>query len=270
MIAHYSWCSRLLPFDSPINAQKKNNGRVWQCYNRFSRPAHCNEHRLRPWIGHLSKHWPGPFLHVRWHTENYLILDNSIAGVPVLPEQVQFEFVDTEVRISWVARPSELQPIDKFVVLVQAMPTRSVTRSRRQVQVPLLAAGELWEQETNETNLNLRFMDSSISYEISVCAENSLGRMCSSPKRVTGEQLSRGLKGKSLSSSSSSTVLSLPILIAIAAAIPVILLVLCVIVLLVVCKCRRSSREYFPSRQGTPEGTFCDMVICILTSCPGV
>lgn len=173
--------------------------------------------------------------------------------------------------VSWVANPSELQPIDKFVVVVEATPTRSSIRSRRQMQVPSLSPGEVWEYETTETDTVLALTDTSKSYTVSVCAVNTLGRICSSPQKIERPKSSHspnakpnpsaatavGLSGRDLTSEKRKS-LSFPVVITLAVMVPVMLLVLCltVIIVVIMCKCCKGRRqEYCPAKQGTPEGT---------------
>lgn len=190
------------------------------------------------------------------------------AGVPSPPEHITVRSYGGQVSVLWEAHPSELQPVDKFVVTVQATPTpHNVIRSRREVKVPSLAPGEYWEHETNKTNIVLRITDFSKSYLVSVCAVNGLGRMCGETQQVEVYPLkddpSKGSPLKYPPSPDAEGVvgnkktLSKPVVIAAAVIVPVMLLVLAMAVVgvVIMCKCYGGSKQYSPSRQGTPEGT---------------
>lgn len=157
-----------------------------------------------------------------------------------------------------MANPTELQPVDIFVVILQTTPIRSIIRARRQAEVPLLAPGESWEHETNETNLVVKITDVTKPYTVSVCAVNSLGRTCSTPQQIdTRREQLRIPKPEGLTSKEKEEPLSFPLVIAIAVIVPVVLLVLCVALvgMVVMCRCCGRSKEYYPARQGIPEGT---------------
>jgi hypothetical protein len=129
------------------------------------------------------------------------------------------------------------------------------------VQVPSLTKGEVWEYETTEYNLELKFTDISKVYWILVCSENWLGRICSSPERlhVVKSKTDANISPKRVGleeSPSTKELLSFPVVISIAVVIPVVLLVLCIaaIGVVIMCKCCGTSKEYYPSRQGSPKG----------------
>ena len=178
-----------------------------------------------------------------------------------MPSNIIYNFYGNQVQISWKATPSELQPINKFVVVVEATPTRGLVRSRRQNSDP---SGNRWEYETEKETLTITFEDSSDkTYTISVCAVNHLGRECSHPEVIANpalKPLSLGLDQSPPSAASSQVgkkeSISHPLVIAISAIIPGMLLVLCVAVVCAVAICKHCnvSKTYYPARQGIFQG----------------
>ena len=183
------------------------------------------------------------------------------------------------MQVSWEATPTTLQPVDMFVVVVEAARPPSddnaVLRSRRAraavAVVPSLLPGERWELETNETSLRLLLQEkeeegeSSKSYMISVCAANDLGRTCSEPQRVRASRKGpeiltpAGIRATTAEQRQAGgereAAVSLSLVLAISVVVPtmLLLLVVAVVALVIVCKCcgGGSKKEYFPSRQGT-------------------
>lgn len=181
-----------------------------------------------------------------------------IAGIPILPDQVFLEFEGGALHISWQSQASDLQPVDKFIVVVQTTPTRDIIRSRRQaetIQVPSLEREESWEYETEEISLIVEFADPSKHYTVSVCAVNNFGRECSTPQNVVMSQQTlpqpKGLLFEEEKKPSQGLV------IAIAVVIPVMVIVLCMAVLCVImiCRCYGRSKEYCPAQQGIIQGS---------------
>lgn len=182
-------------------------------------------------------------------------------GIPTTPSKIQFQYEGDQVHITWDAESTSLQPIDQFIVIVEATPTRSLIRSRRQIPAP--SAGNRWEYETEDTSLTLTIEDlSEKSYTVSVCAVNHLGRECSSPQALINKPTASPGKGQTLKASGliseevEKRAVSRPLVIAIAVVVPLMLLVLCIasICAVMICKHCSISKSYYPARQGIFEG----------------
>lgn len=172
--------------------------------------------------------------------------------MPISPAQVEIQFDGRRLQISWEAPSSELQPVDSFVVVVQATPTRDIVRSRRQAQVPSLSAGDLLEYETNNTKLELVITDTSKSYTISVCSVNSIGRVCSEPQTVVQDGKTAIPKPSGLSVVKKAPTPGLVLAIAVVVPGMILVLFIALVAVIIVCKCcSGNGKEYYPSKHGT-------------------
>lgn len=175
------------------------------------------------------------------------------------------------LHISWEAQSTDLQPINKFVVVVAQAPApirNALDRFRRQAEavgVPSLTESGYWEYETDENSLTLELSDPSKTYTVSVCAVNQLGRECTDPPEVVHPvespkepAISAGLQGGPDSGGSKKKTLSSGLVIAIAVVVPVMMLALCAAVIFaaMICKYYNRSKDYYPARQGITQGIF--------------
>lgn len=172
--------------------------------------------------------------------------------MPASPAKVEIQFDGRRLQISWEAPSSELQPVDSFVVVVQAPRTRgTIERSRRQAQVPSLPEGDLLEFETNDTKLELVITDDSKHYTVSVCSVNGLGRVCSEPQEVVEKipPTPLSLSGSGVRKAGPSEGLVL----AIAVIVPgmILILFIALVAVVIMCKCcSGNGKEYYPSKHG--------------------
>lgn len=185
-----------------------------------------------------------------------------IPGVPAPPAEVVLEFEGDALHLSWQSQATDLQPVDKFVVVMQATPNRDIIRSRRQAEtiqtVPSLESGDSWEYETEGTSVILEFVDNSKPYTVSVCAVNEFGRKCTSPRDLVIEKDTR----VQIPSPPEAVVReerkpSRGLIIAVAVVVPVMVMVLLLALLcvVIVCRCyRHRSKEYRPARTGIIQG----------------
>lgn len=172
-----------------------------------------------------------------------------------------FENQNDKLLISWTADESDLRPIDGFVILVKSLLTGAVTtRTRRQSE-------ELVQElVTNKTYILIENIDFSKEYEISVCSENQLDRVCSQTQRVHLRALSTTTEAADSSIEKPSSVRSStvklssveeaealsPVMLVVLILVPLATVLLCVILVFVciLCKCWHESRAYYPSKQG--------------------
>ena len=143
----------------------------------------------------------------------------------------------------------------RFVITVKAMSAHTIVRSRRQENVSILPE-DYWEYKTEQTSFTFKEMDLSRSYNISVCAENDVGRTCTEAMQFTSksEPLNpkhQGLNERKPSNKNTGLSLSVPIMVAIIVSVVIVLLLFVLILCVVaICKCTSNERNYYPSKQG--------------------
>ena len=166
--------------------------------------------------------------------------------MPLTDIQTHYLNSNKDVLLTWKSEPTDLQPINEYVVVVSSASFVSSVEPRQKKD----DLSSVVEYSTPWTYFLIEGLDQQQSITVHVCAENDLGRTCTepplnlsfveltSPKEIK-DQEETGLELKYL----------IPIIV-----LPILLAVLCFVLLLVavvICVCAKSrSKHYYPARQG--------------------